>query len=287
MRLSVVILTYNGARWLTRIVASLVEQALRNGVELLAVDSGSTDGTVEILRNNGFRVFSIPRNKFEFGRVRDYAFSLSSGDIIVTQSQDVIPMDQTYLQALSAPIIDGEADVVQGITISSTEIENSFIWHADRTIFYFTSEGKCFFEKNGGIGLSSECMAISRKAWESTGFGQAPYCEDKLIQGKLHSLGYRIVATKHPIAWHNHNYDLFGVVIRCLNEGCGWRYAGVSYFFLSCLYDLSVGFWRHRKLWWKMVRSGTGRSVASIGFFQIRPIALYIGNRLLSRIVLR
>jgi GT2 family glycosyltransferase len=50
MRVSVVILTWNSARWLPDCLASVVPQVLSLGGELIIVDNGSTDASLELVR---------------------------------------------------------------------------------------------------------------------------------------------------------------------------------------------------------------------------------------------
>jgi rhamnosyltransferase len=285
MRVSVVLLTYNGGAKLEQVIDRLRRQDVAAEVEYVAVDSGSTDGSVECLKNAGFHVYAVDRESFSFGQVREYAFERSTGDVIVTQSQDVVPGNETYLRVLTDDIIHGHADVVQGGVGNPPDDRHIFLWDRMGSAFYFTSEGKVFAKKYGPIPLSCACLAISRTAWQATGFGDSPYCTDKFLQRKLVEKGFRITRTPAAVAWHGHRYDLRALVKRCLNEGVGWRWAGVRYSLRLCLRDLTLGFARHLPVWWKALRSGQARDSASIFFFQIRPICLLIGNRLLRQVV--
>lgn len=285
MRISVVLLTYNGGTKLKQAIDRLRRQDVCAEVEYVAVDSGSTDASVEYLTEAGFRVYAVEGKDFSFGRARDYAFECSTGDVIVTQSQDVVPLDETYLRVLTDDIIQGRADVVQGGICSPAEDSRVFLWDRMGSAFYFTSEGRVFAKQYGPIPLSCACLAISRPAWRATGFGDSPYCTDKFLQKKLAERGFRIARTPGAVAAHGHPYDLPALVKRCLNEGVGWRWAGVRYSVRLCLRDLTLGFARHVPAWWKALHSGQARDLASIFFFQIRPICLLIGNRLLKQVV--
>ncbi len=278
MKISVVMLTCNAGPELRQVVDALLKQDVQADVEYVAVDSGSTDGTCEILKNAGFHVYSIEKKDFCFGPTREYAFQCSTGDIIVTQSQDVLPVDHTCLQMMIEPIAKGEADVVQGVAREPPGDDHVFLW--DRLgVAYFTSEGRDFMRKYGNIGLSCTCLAISREAWKATGFGNTPFCSDKLIQRRLAEKGFRMVRSRGIVAYHGHAYNLRSLVKRCINEGFGWRIAGAKYSVPSFLYDLTVGFARHASMWSKAVRRRQARDMASILFFQIRPICILIGNR--------
>jgi len=287
MKISVIILTYNGGEVLKKAITSLKEQKLRAEIEIIAVDSKSTDGTIEYLQKAGVRIISIDKNKFKYGPAREIGFSLASGDIIVTQSQDVLPISNRYLSLLVEPLIYNRFDVVQGKTIVPNNAEKKyFIWHAYPEIFYFTSEGSEFHQKSRGIGLSCECLAMTKYAWKmSKGFGNAPYCEDKYIQKAINSMGFQILELKEPIAWHGHHFSFIGLVKRLHNEGVGWRYAGVKYRTTMFIRDMTIGFFKHYRLLRDVFRSGRDRTLAGIGFFQIRPICVFCGNRIIKRVI--
>lgn len=285
MKISVVLLTYNGGDRLRRIAEILRSQEFAGEVEYVAVDSGSTDGTPEFLVDRGFHVYAVEKKDFSFGPVLDYAFQCATGDVIMTQSQDVVPIDSTYLRVMTEPILKGQADVVQGDAPPQPEDTSVFLW--DRMgVGYFTSEGRAFMKKYGNIGLSCTCLAMSREAWKATGFGNGSYSQDKYIQRLLAEKGFRIVGSPGIVAWHGHSYTFASLVRRCLNEGIGWRSAGVRYPLRLCLRDLSIGFAQHLPKWWGAVRRGQARDCASLLFFQIRPVCVWIGNRLMKDAVL-
>lgn len=281
--ISVVLLTRNGGAVLREAISMLATQNVAHEVEIVAVDSGSTDGTVEYMKANGVRVHRIPGSCFSFGATRDLACSLSKGRVLVVQSQDVVPRDSDYLARLCRPLLDGTADIVQGKT-GSTLNARVFVWHRDSKAFYFTSEGTLFRRDAFGIMLSCECMAIARNVWERTRFGTAPYCEDKALQVRAQALGARIVKVWEPLAWHDHSFDMLRLVRRCHNEGVGWRHVGVKYTLRACLRDIMRG---HRTYGIQLFRglvNGTLGTSAEVLFFAIRPLGLLLGNRLRHRV---
>ena len=284
MKISIVLLTKNGGDVLQEAVLALKQQQMEYIIELIAVDSSSTDGTKEYLKKAGFKLYSVKANQFRFGPIREYGFALSSGDIIVTQSQDVVPMSRSYISELINPIIMGEVDVVQGKTKIPNCQDNYFVWHCDPKVFYFTNEASDFTRKAGGIELSCECIAMSRRAWQNTGFDDSPYCEDKYIQVDLLRKAYRVRELEEPIAWHGHQYDFVSLIERCYNEGVGWRYAGAKYTIFRLVYDLTIGFLKNYRKLLNAIAKRRAKTIASLFFFQIRPISVFIGNRITQKL---
>lgn len=277
--ISIVILTKDGGNLFQQIIARLMDQRVNDDFEVITVDSGSKDGTAEFLQKSNVRFFQISPRYFRFGSARQFAFSKARGEFIVTMSQDVLPFDESYINLLVNPLVRREADVVQGVTVCPENPE-LFYWETIGA-FYFTSEGREFFSNSKQNWLSCTSLAINKKAWVATGFDNIPYCEDKYLQLKLQKAGFRIKILEKAIAWHGHHYSLAGLMKRCYNEGLGWKYASVKYKFNLLIKDLIKGPWRYKKKIIQGILKGRAMNPASLLFFQIRPIFLFIGNRII------
>lgn len=99
--LSVVLPTRNGAGSLAEVLAAIAAQKTSLSVEVLAVDSGSTDGSVDLLRQAGARVHSIPPEEFSHSRTRNLGASLARASrYVVFLNQDAVPADELWLEGL-------------------------------------------------------------------------------------------------------------------------------------------------------------------------------------------
>ncbi len=73
-------------------------------VEVVVVDSGSTDGSAERAEAWGARVHRIPPQEFNHGATRNLAASLARGDVLVFTSQDAHAEGPHWLARLVAPL---------------------------------------------------------------------------------------------------------------------------------------------------------------------------------------
>ena len=122
-RISILIPTWNGARALSSVLDAIERQSRRPD-EIVAVDSGSTDGTPALLAARGVRVHAIPAGEFNHGETRNAGVRITDGNLIVLLVQDAIPVDTHWLDALSplSTLARGYAVArgVEGETLAST-----------------------------------------------------------------------------------------------------------------------------------------------------------------------
>jgi rhamnosyltransferase len=106
--ISILIPVRNGGDELVRCLELIAAQQIDDEVEVLVIDSGSTDGTPERARAHGGRVHEIARDDFHHGSTRNLAVSLASGEIVVWTTHDAYPDSRSWLDLLTAPLRAGE-----------------------------------------------------------------------------------------------------------------------------------------------------------------------------------
>lgn len=102
---TVVVLTWNGERYLERILDALSKQDYPAGYEVLVIDSGSTDATLEIIgRHPEVRLHTIPNSEFQHGRTRNLAATLAEGEYVVYLTHDAVPVGERWIANMVAPL---------------------------------------------------------------------------------------------------------------------------------------------------------------------------------------
>jgi len=113
--LSVIIPVYNEKSTISEVIEKVSAVELPVEKEIIVVDDGSTDGTVEILQSNSIKLantYLTPVNMGKGAAVR-IGLTLAKGEIILIQDADLELNPNEYKQLLQ-PILDGKTSVVYG-----------------------------------------------------------------------------------------------------------------------------------------------------------------------------
>jgi rhamnosyltransferase len=106
---TVSVLTWNGERYLDALLTAVAGQRYDGDVEVLVVDSGSTDGTLSIVAAHpGVRLHRIPNAEFGHGRTRNLVAELAVGEIVAYLTHDAVPATELWLRHLVEPFVDDE-----------------------------------------------------------------------------------------------------------------------------------------------------------------------------------
>ena len=105
-RVSICLPTFNGEADLARLLPALARQEFEGGVELVVVDSSSSDRTRELLAAAGASVEVIPQSEFRHGPTRNRCAARARGEFLVFLSQDVEPVDAHFLARLLESFAD-------------------------------------------------------------------------------------------------------------------------------------------------------------------------------------
>ncbi len=102
--LSVVIPVKNGGADLERCLRAITSQQVSEEVEIVVVDSGSSDDSVTVAKAHGAVVIEIPATEFTHGGSRNLGATRARGDILVFISQDAVPIGQDWISRLIGPL---------------------------------------------------------------------------------------------------------------------------------------------------------------------------------------
>lgn len=213
VRISVVIVTFNGRERLTRALASLETQT-RVPDEVIVVDNASTDGTLEVLSERSSRVIVVKQaENLGFGRAVNAGVAVATGDVLVFINNDVV-CEPEFITGITEPLHDSTVGMVAGVLLQEADparIDTAGLV-LDRTLRSWDYLGDCDVEVLDGLetpplGPCGGAGAYRTEAFRGVGgFDETlfAYWEDVDLAVRLHAAGWRCVIAPTARAIHAH-----------------------------------------------------------------------------------
>jgi glycosyltransferase involved in cell wall biosynthesis len=215
----------DGGPLLGEVLAAVRAQELDRPVELLVVDSGSSDGSPELARRHGARVVEIPRAEFGHGRTRNRLMEESTGDHVAFLTQDSTPHHERWLAALLRGF--ALADDVALVTGPYLPRPDASPMVRRELRDYFAGFGGPRVDRGAGEGphayFSSANGAVARWAWERVPFRQVAYAEDQQLARDMLAAGLAKAYVPDAAVVHSHEYGALEQFRRSFDEWRGLR----------------------------------------------------------------
>jgi len=116
--ISIIIRTYCEEKYIFNCLNSIFRQKYDGRIEVIIVDSESTDKTLNIAKLFEVKIISITKREFTFGKSLNIAINNSNGDFIVVISAHCVPVGNNWLTNLIEPLKNKRADLVFGAQLS-------------------------------------------------------------------------------------------------------------------------------------------------------------------------
>jgi O-antigen biosynthesis protein len=214
---SVVVPVLNGARYLPEVLAAV--RAQRDDVELLVIDSGSTDGSQAIARSAGAELLEIAREQFGHGRTRNLGAERTSGELICFLTQDATPVDG-WLDAYAEAFALGDR-IGAAFGPHLPRPDTPVMIARELTDFFavFSPDGRAApLGADQPKWLSNVNACYRRDVWERIRFADVRYSEDQAFARDMVAAGWAIAYQPRAGVLHAHDFGPVEFMRRYFDE---------------------------------------------------------------------
>jgi glycosyltransferase involved in cell wall biosynthesis len=217
MLASIVIRACNEEKHIAQLLEGIARQSLKDR-EIILVDSGSTDRTLEIASHYPVQVVHIQPEEFTFGYSLNQGISQSHGELIVIASAHVYPIYPDWLECLLAPFADPQVALTYG-----KQRGNSFNKFSEQQIFHHWYPDRSQPHQPYPF-CNNANAAIRRPLWESFRYNETlPGLEDLEWAHRIMAQGYAISYTAEAEVIHIHQETPHEVYNRYLREAMAFK----------------------------------------------------------------
>ena len=209
---SIVIRCYNEEKHIARLLEGIVQQSIKN-IEIIIVDSGSTDATLSIASRYPTKIISLQPKEFSFGRALNLGCKNSSGELLVFASAHVYPLCKDWLEHLLAPFSDNKVALVYG-----KQRGNEVSKYSEHQIFE-----KWFpdlpYQSNDHPFCNNANIAIRKSLWQENPYDESlTGLEDLAWANKIISQGYKTIYVPEAEVIHVHDEPFRNIFNRYKRE---------------------------------------------------------------------
>jgi len=223
IKATVVIPTYNGGALLEKVLQRLSTQTLPWPYEVLIIDSGSQDGTLEIVKKfSQFRLHQIDKKDFGHGKTRNLGATMAKGEYVAFLTQDALPVNDTWLYDTIillecypkvAGVFGRHLAYPDASAYTKRDLYNHFSKYENLPLVF----NKQLKPEKYGLDqenlqrilhfYSDNNSCFRKSIWQEFPYPDVVYGEDQLWAKHIINLGYSTAYAKNATVYHSHNYN--------------------------------------------------------------------------------
>lgn len=228
---SVLIPVKNGGELLSDVIDAVLSQHVPWLYEVIVADSGSIDGTVDLVRRKGVQCISIPPNEFGHGKTRNLLASKAKGRFLVFLTQDAKPASSNWLQEI-VNACDSDDEVAGAFGphmahpnarfVTKKELELHFASFGENNTKY-KLEDHSRFEVDPGYRqllhfFSNNNSCLRKSVWEEIPFSDVAFAEDQIWALNIIKRGYVKIYAAKAYVFHSHDFGVWETLQRNFDE---------------------------------------------------------------------
>jgi glycosyltransferase involved in cell wall biosynthesis len=220
-RVSAVIPVKDGERYLQELLDAL---STEGADEVLVIDSGSKDRSLEIAKAAGVDLLEIDPAEFGHGRTRNLGAQRTSGELICFLTQDATPCPGWLAAYRQAFELDAEIGAAFGPHLARPDTSPMIARELCEFFASMAPDGRPAVQREGQSTYLSNVNACYRRAcWAEIGFREIPYSEDQAFGVDMLRAGWAKVFHPGAAVLHAHDYGSIEFMRRYFDEYRGLR----------------------------------------------------------------
>ncbi len=268
--ITVFIPTYNGEKYITECVNSILHQELPVGfaLELLVIDSGSRDETLSKLKafGNKITLLEIPNSEFSHGGTRDRAARLAKGEYVLFLSQDATPRDNRWLINMLEPFfLSDKVGCVFGRQVPRPDAAATIKREVSSVFGGLGAPGSIIIHRHKSLvdgtqtnlinTFFSDVNSAARRDLlvQTVPFRHVDYAEDQALAEDMQNHGYLKAYSPQGVVWHSNEYTAKQYFHRKFDEFLGLA-KSTDYEPTASRRSLLLGWLRPTLQDWKYIR---------------------------------
>lgn len=234
---SVIIPVLNGGKLFQEVANKVLAQKTKSPFELIVIDSGSNDGSVEFCKQHPeIRLYQIRPEEYGHGKTRNYGASLANGDYLAFLTHDALPVNDDWLQNLIDTLKSDEK--IAGVfgrhiaypsasPFTTRNLEKHFErFHKEGPLFYIEDYNK-YAEDQGYRQFlhfySDNNSCMKRSIWEKIPYPHVDFAEDQIWAKKIIESGYKKAYSHEAVVYHSHDYNVKEHLQRSFDEAMAYN----------------------------------------------------------------
>ncbi len=235
---SFLIRTWNEEKYFEKTLDAVLSQSY-NSFEVIVVDSGSTDKTLEIAKKYPVKIFKINPGDFTYGFSLNYGFQKTKGKYVICLSAHALPKSKDWLKSIISNFNDEKVAAVMCKTIPWTDC-NPF---DRRGLLKKYNDLKREITEGPPFIFSNSSSAIRKDIWRQIHFNETlSGSEDYDWIKKVRKLKYKVIYEPKAEVYHSHNETLKQIYRRFYRESYALRLLRCEkYSLFNLFFDLVAG----------------------------------------------
>ncbi|MFN3528141.1 MAG: glycosyltransferase, partial [Candidatus Altarchaeaceae archaeon] len=211
--ISIVIRTKNEGKSLPLTLEKIYNQKIDKTFEIIIVDSGSTDNTLEIAKRYNCRILKIPPHKFTYPYALDFGTEHAKGELVVYLSAHCQPVNDYWLYHLTKHFSDPKVAGVYGREIPIKGLNP--VYEYFQLYELFPSDKQLI---SPPILFSNPNSCVRKDIWRKHKFNKEVFSryrgkilltgEDQLWAKEVKQDGYKIIYEPEAIVYHSHKFTI-------------------------------------------------------------------------------